>query len=124
MTEITKKYKKIANLTKVVSILMIFIPLIVYVIIAFINGSVGEKFTMGCMVICALILTVINILFKYNMRSTIWLIFIGIYSCLDSIMPLIWILAISTILDEFILSPLHKKYKQKYIINKEIDARG
>lgn len=33
------------------------------------------------------------------------------------------ILAITTILDELVFTPLHKKYKNLYIINREIDKR-
>ena len=57
------------------------------------------------------------------MRSTIWILLLGIYICLDNIMPVLLTIAIGTITDELILTPLHKKYKQLAIINSEIDKR-
>lgn len=92
-------------------------------VVGFIEGETVEKLTLGMTFIAAGILTVINVLFKYHIRSTIWILVLGIYFCLDSILPLICMIAVGTILDEFILTPLHKKYKNKAIINREIDRR-
>ena len=39
-------------------------------------------------------------------------------------MPLLFVMAATVAADEFIAEPLYRQYKQKYIINKEIDARG
>ena len=39
-------------------------------------------------------------------------------------MPLLFVMTATVALDEFMAEPLYKRYKQKYIINKEIDARG
>lgn len=38
-------------------------------------------------------------------------------------MPLLLIVAVGTILDEFLLTPLHKHFKNKATINREIDKR-
>ncbi len=121
----TKKYKTLYILFTILSILLTLTPVIVYVILGFSNGDIhsGRKVTLGVCLLIALILTLINILFKYKMRSTIWVILIGIYVCVKNITPLLILLAISTILDEFILEPLCKIYKSKYKINKEIDKR-
>lgn len=103
---------------------LIFMPLLVYVILAFIEGEPMEKFTMGCMVTVALVFVMLNVIMKYNIRSTVWVLILGIYLCLDNITPLLIIMAVSTILDEFVVSKLANKYKGQFIINKEIDKRG
>lgn len=48
---------------------------------------------------------------------------IGLYVAVDNIIPLLIMLAVTTIIDEFILTPLARHYKAKYTINKEIDNR-
>ena len=124
LNETTKKAKRNYILFKTLSVALTFLPLIVYVIIAFVKGAPLEKFTMGCMVTIALCFVILNVLMKYNIRSTVWVLILGIYLCLDNITPLLIIMAISTILDEFVVSKLATKYKNKFIINKEIDKRG
>lgn len=124
LNERTKKAKNKYIFFKTLSICLTFLPLMVYVIIAFVNGAPMEKFTMGCMVTLALIFVALNVIMKYNIRSTIWVLILGIYLCLDNITPLLIIMAVSTILDEFIVSKLAVKYKNQFVINKEIDRRG
>lgn len=124
LNERTKKAKNKYILFKTLSICLTFLPLVVYVIIAFVKGAPMEKFTMGCMVTLALIFVALNVIMKYNIRSTIWVLILGIYLCLDNITPLLIIMAVSTILDEFVVSKLAVKYKNQFVINKEIDRRG
>ena len=124
LNERTKKAKNKYIFFKTLSICLTFLPLVVYVIIAFVNGAPMEKFTMGCMVTLALIFVALNVIMKYNIRSTIWVLILGIYLCLDNITPLLIIMAVATILDEFVVSKLAVKYKNQFVINKEIDRRG
>ena len=124
MTDITKKYKKAANTLSIISWALTFLPIIVYVIVAFANGTPAQKLTLGVSVIIAGMLVAVNFMMKLNLRSTIWVLMLGVYVCLKNILPLLLIIAISTIMDEMIISPLAKSYKNKYVINKEIDKRG
>lgn len=123
-SDITKKYQRLSILFHALSILILVIPLAYYTIYGFISGEVTEKLTLGVTFVIACILLVINILFKYHIRSTIWILVLGIYICIDSIMPLLLMVAIGTILDEFVLTPLYKSYHNKCTINKEIDKRN
>jgi len=124
LNERTKKAKNKYIFFKTLSICLTFLPLVIYVIIAFVKGVPMEKFTMGCMVTLALIFVALNVIMKYNIRSTVWVLILGIYLCLDNITPLLIIMAVSTILDEFVVSKLAVKYKNQFVINKEIDKRG
>lgn len=123
MSNITKKYTNLYWLFRSISFLVLIVPLIVYGVKGFIEGDVTEKFTLGMTISIAAILVALNILFKYHIRSTIWIVVLGIYFCIDNIMPLLLCIAIGTILDEFIFTPLYKSYKNKATINKEIDKR-
>ena len=120
----TKKYKIKLNICRLLSFTLTVLPVIIYAIMGFMNGTIGEKVSLGICVILALIFVLINIMFKYHIRSTLWVLLIGIYVCIDNIIPLLIIMATTTIIDEFVLVPLINKYKNKYIINKEIDLRG
>ena len=120
----TKKYKIKLNICRLLSFTLTVLPVIIYTIMGFMDGTIGEKVSLGICVILALIFVLINIMFKYHIRSTLWVLLIGIYMCIDNIIPLLIIMAATTIIDEFVLVPLINKYKNKYIINKEIDLRG
>lgn len=120
----TKKYKIKLNICRFLSFTLTVLPVIIYTIMGFMDGTIGEKVSLGICVILALIFVLINVMFKYHIRSTLWVLLIGIYVCIDNIIPLLIIMAATTIIDEFVLVPLINKYKNKYIINKEIDLRG
>ena len=123
MSNITKKYTHLYRLFWCLSLIILIVPLLVYGIKGFIEGDVGEKFTLGITITIAAILVALNILFKYRIRSTIWIVVLGIYFAVDNILPLLLCVSIGTIVDEFILTPLAKHYKSKASINKEIDKR-
>lgn len=122
-SNITKKDRRLSILFLVLSLMVTLAPILIYAVIAFVQGTVREKLTLGITLIIAIGLTVINIIFKFHIRSILWIMVLGIYFCIDNIMPLLLIVAIGTILDEFILTPLHKKFRAQAKINSEIDKR-
>lgn len=126
MTDYTKNLKVKARLLNIISITLTVLPIFIFVMRAFFSGDVSatKKLAMGMLVIMAIILTAINVLFKYSIRSTIWILLLGVYICLENIIPLLITIAVCTILDEFVITPLHKKYSGEYKINKEIDKRN
>lgn len=119
----TKKYKRLYLFSKIMSLLMTIIPMLIYIVIGFAQGSIRSKLVLGACVTIGLIFVIINIIAKHKIRSTIWILMIGLYSACKNIVPLLIIITITTVIDEFILEPLYKKYKAKYTINKEIDIR-
>lgn len=124
MSKVTKKYRNLARLFSVLSFILTLGPILYYIITGYIEADLTkEKVTLTCMVMCSIILVAINVLLKYNIRSTIWLLVLGIYVCVDNIMPLLLMVALGTIADEFIVTPLKKSFKNKYSINREIDKR-
>ena len=123
-SDITKKSKSLYIAFSTVSFLLTFGPLIYFICLGYANSNLTqEKVALTVTIVFALVLTIINVLFKYSIRSTIWLILLGIYVCIDNIVPLLIMLAVGSILDEFLVTPLAKMFKSKYKINKEIDKR-
>ena len=120
----TQKCKRLSRLFFCLSWLLTVAPVLVYLVRAFAIGLPHQKLTLGCMVVVAGILTAISAMSKVVIRSTKWILILGIYAAIKEILPLLIMIAVFTILDEFIISPLHKHYKLKYKINKEMDDRG
>lgn len=123
LSNTTKNIKTKMIICESVSLCLTFLPLLVYVIRAFVTAGVTQKLALSILALVALVLTIINVLFKYSIRSTIWILLLGIYICLENIAPLLVIVALCTILDEFVVTPLCKKFRAEFKINKEIDKR-
>ena len=124
MSQRTKKFKILYITFSIISFLLTLGPVLFYIVKGYIDADLTkEKVALTGVILCAIILTGINVLIKHHIRSTIWLLMLGIYYCVDNIMPLLLMIAIGTILDEFIVSPLKKSFKNKKIINSEIDKR-
>ena len=125
MSTMTQKYKKLSILTFLLSIICSICPILIYIIKAFVDKDVQEvnKYTLGIMCSVALVVTLINIVAKLHLRCIPRILLLGIYLCLRDITTLLVIMAITTIIDELILMPLHKSFKSKYTINKDIHKR-
>lgn len=123
-SQITKSYKNKYILCTFLSWVITLAPMLVYVIIAFIQGNTANKLTLGIICIGAIVLVAVNTLLKLHMRSIMWVLLIGVYICLKNITTLLVIVALTTIVDELVLTPLAKSYKTKFTINKEFDKRA
>lgn len=126
----TSKYTKATKarlwVYRILDILILICPLAITIGFAYANGQAPthQKVALtGCIAI-ALILTIFNILTKRHLRSPIWIIVIGLYCAMENILPLIIVLACSTVVDEFILTPLITHYKTKLVADKAMDRRG
>lgn len=123
-SEITKKNKALYWVFNILSFVVMFVPIAVYVVKGYIEADLTtEKVGLTCTIMISIILVAINFIFKYRIRSTLWILLLGVYFCLDNILAMIILIAVGTILDEFLLTPLKKSFKNKYTINKEIDKR-
>ena len=101
-------------------------PLIIYVIVALSSGEaiVAQKVAVVSTTMVALILTAFNVISQKKLRCPIWIVLIGLFVTVrDYVMPLIIILAITSVLDDLIFTPLISYYKTKLISNKAIDER-
>ncbi len=124
MTRTTRKYRIRKNVFGVLSSLCVFGPFIGFGIYAFTVASMTEKLSFSVLAIVALVLGLLNILFKYHFRCMVWLLLIGCYICLKEITVLLVILASTSALDDFVFSPIHKASERDYQINRQIDRRG
>lgn len=123
-SDVTKGYRKKYWTCTILSWVVTFVPLVVFVIWGFIEGTPHQKLALGLMITLAAILVVINILMKLSLRCMPWIILLGVYICLKNVTFLLILMACTTMLDELVLEPLAKSFKNKLTINKEIDKRG
>lgn len=123
-SKVTEKYRKGYWVCKTLSWVITFVPVLVYAIMGFIQGTPHRKLALGGLIVIAAILVVINILMKLSLRCIPWILLLGIYICLKEVTVLLVVMALTTMADELVLTPLEKMYHQKLIINKEIDKRG
>lgn len=125
-SEYTKTYARQYWLYKILDWICLFAPVITYVFIALFDSGItvsGKVSVVGTVLIAA-ILTVFNIIAHRNLRCIIWIVLIGLYVAFKNyLLPLVIIMAVSSILDDFILGPLVAYYKSKVIASKTIDER-
>lgn len=119
----TKRCKFAKNLLWFLSLMCNIGPAAVYACAGFSIADDKQRVVLSLLAITAVLLCGINVIFKHHIRSPLWIFVLGIYACLDNIQGLLVTIAICTIIDESIISPLYKRYKEKYIINKELDKR-
>ena len=122
-SSITKKYRKGYWILTVISWALVLGPLVFYVIFGFIRGGTVEKVSLGITTMAAIALTAFSIVFKKHIRSTFFIILLGIYLALREITVVLIILSVCTILDEFLIAPMQKIYREKLVINSQIDKR-
>lgn len=123
-SDVTKKYRKGYWTCKILSWCITLLPMLIFVIWGFVEGTPHRKMALGGLMVIAIVLVVINILMKLSLRCVPWIMLLGIYICLQEITVLLIIMAVTTVVDELILTPLEKRFREKLVINKEIDKRG
>lgn len=122
----TKRFAALYRLMALFSLVCTIGPITVFTVYAVANGEIGskQKLTLGlCLLVC-LLLVIINTIKKYNLRSPVYIMILGIHACIQNLTLLFIIMAVTTALDEFVFTPLKREFRTKYTINKEIDARG
>ena len=124
MSKTTKKYKIGYIITAIISWIAFIGPTIYFVATAFIGSNLAvEKVALATSILVVLVLSGIAFVNKVALRSRLWIVMLGLYYVLPTIELAILTIGIGQILHELIFEPIKKYYKQRYIINKEIDKR-
>lgn len=120
----TKKYRRLFWLFTILSLLLNIAAPAYYVFDGLMgDGIIIEKVALTTSVFIVIILSAVAYINKTSMRSRIWILLLGLYICLDTILTPLLIIAITQILDEWLVSPLAKSFRNKLTINKQIDKR-
>lgn len=128
ISERTKQCRILAFVFGLLHFLCLFGPLLYFIPYGYITGETVEKIGMSFTVITAIILSMISILVSATHRAglhrcVMWVLIAGVLFCLKEVQVFIWIMAITSILDELIFTKVKDHYKAALISNKEIDRR-
>ena len=119
----TKTYRFKKNICLFFSLLCSIGPLLVFIGMALVQSEGKEKLVLSMTLIAAIMIALISFMRKIHLRSTIYIIILGLYFCLDNLIPFILCIAICTLLDEILFTPLYKRFKEDYHTHKQIDKR-
>lgn len=125
------EYTKVSRiklwLCRILDWICLFLPVIVYIGIALFTTGVstsGKVAVVGTVVV-ALILTIFNVIAQKRLRCPIWIVLIGLFVAVKKwLLPLIIILAITSIMDDLLFTPLIAHYKAQLEANKVYDERS
>lgn len=125
----TKQCRLLKNIFTFLHLICLFGPLLYFIPYAFLIGTPVEKISLSFTVIVALILAVISVVTSVTARAglqrcMLWSLICGVLFCLADIKAFIYIVAISSVLDELVFVKLKDHYKAALISNKEIDRRA
>lgn len=124
MSDITKGYNTKKNILFWISVALNVVPMLIFFFIGFKEVEVTKKVILSFTGVAALVLGGFMIVSKLRIKRTIfWICFLVLYFCMQDLYSLILAMGICTIVDEILVSPLHKYYKDKTFTNKEIDKR-
>jgi hypothetical protein len=126
MNKATVKYKRLKIVCELTSFLLLFGPLMYYLINSLVFGSLEthQTFILFSGTFTCLILSALNVFLNVFNRSRIWVLLITACLVIPKVSTLIIVMGICTIVEELVVKPLHRHFTDKYIINKEIDRRG
>lgn len=122
----TKSIRRKLWFFRILDWVCLFMPLIIYICIALSSGGieVASKIAVVSTTMIAIILTMFNVIAQKRLRCPIWIILIGLYVAIQQwLMPLIIILAVTSILDDLVFTPLIHLYYTKAVASKTMDER-
>lgn len=123
MSNKTREYKRKYRFYQIASLLLLFLPVGIFIVIAFVKGTTTQKMSLGLGVTLSLIFTLANVIFKLAPRSGVWILIIALCVAVQKIQNVIYVTGTCVILEEVVTSRLEKYYRDKYKINREIDDR-
>ena len=123
-SDYTKKTRMIAAILTIMSIFLCIGPAMFYTGSALLGGAattakVGLVFT----VFLSIVLSMICLVKRTLLRSSTWLLCIGLWLCLENIVGMLMITAACQVTDELIVAPLARRFREKARTNFEIDKR-
>ena len=124
----TKQCRILNIIFGILHFLCLFGPLLYFIPYGYITGETVEKIGMSFTIVTALILSMISIIVSVTARAGLqrcimWVLIAGVLFCLKEVQTFIWIMAVTSILDELVFTKIKDHYRAALISNKEIDRR-
>ena len=124
----TKQCRKRKNIFSLLHFLCLFGPLLYFIPYGYITGETVQKIGMSFTIVVSIVLAVTSLVVSLTARAglhrcVMWILIAGVLFCLEDIKAFIWIMCITSVLDELIFTKLKDHYKVALVSNKEIDRR-
>lgn len=124
----TKQCRTLKNIFGLLHFLCLFGPLLYFIPYGYITGENVQKVALSLTVVVSIVLAVISLVVSVPAkaglhRCVMWFLIAGVLFCLKEVQIFIWIMCITSVLDELIFTKLRDYYKAALISNKEIDRR-
>lgn len=110
-------------ITGIISFLLSWGLMIVFLIIGFATGNNSQSFALGITGLAGAVLAFVSNIAKKHWISPLIILMFGLYIVMEHFSVVLIVIGICIIVDEIIAHPLHAYFKNKYTINKEIDCR-
>lgn len=123
MSKQSKTYRKLYWAFKIISLMLLFLPIAIFMVIEFKDASTTEQVTLGVGVVISAVFAAGNAIFKLAPRSSVWILIISLAIAAEKIQNVIYVTGACVIIEEVITSKLEKHFREKYKVNKEIDKR-
>lgn len=123
MNQRTRKFRLGTRLTGFLSFLLSWGVLLTFLVIGFATGDETQAFALGITGIAGALIGFCGIIARKHWLSPLIILMFGLYLVLDYFAPVLIVIGVTILLDELLVSPLHKFFKSRYVINKEIDKR-
>lgn len=109
--------------------LCMFGPLLYFIPLGYATGETTTKVTMSLTVVISIVLAFISLVVDVRSKqglhkSIMWILMAGVLFALEEVKVFIWIMCITSVLDELVFVKMKDYYKACLISNREIDRRG
>lgn len=124
----TKQCRLLTWIFESLHFICLFGPLLYFIPYGYATGDTVSKIAMSFTVIVSIILAVMSCLVSVTARAGLhrtimWTLIAGVLFTLSEIQAFIWIMCITSILDELVFTKVRDYYKHALLSNKEIDRR-
>lgn len=118
MVKKTKRWKhfhKAVVITNLIHFLAGLAPILVLCIVGWCSGTIGvvNKLSLGIFGTSAIVLLIFETAKKIKFRTLFWILMLGLCICTDAVLPFVIVFLSCSAVDEFILLPLNKFYRNK-----------
>lgn len=119
----TKNAKICRNIFGLLSFICNFGLIIAFTIWGLIQGTQVTRYTMCIAAVVGIALSVISLIMKKHWITPLVILIGGLYFAISQFAEVLITLSVCIIADELVFQPLYKHFKNKAIINHEIDKR-
>ena len=122
----TKRVRRRLWIVRALDWAFVTLPVVGYVLFGLFSNDVEtvKKVVLISTCIIAGIISVTNVFMRQRLRCVVWILIIGLYVAVrDLLLPLIIIMAATSIADDVVFSPLIAYYQAKLASSKTIDQR-